>query len=219
MLNEAFIRKNLLLKDGNKVIGIYGTGLAGKRTFEALSNLKTEIRFFLDGDSNKIGKTFCDKEIKDLNSISKDAVILIAANPCYRIHERLEKAGIEQWEYVDPEYLYLYSEGFDSNKIQEIYKTNEQSIRRAYEMLEDDVSRNTYEAILKHRMQHNLALINSVYNENQYFGNDVIGSVSGGFVDCGAFTGDTLKRFINQLEGGYRTNIMRLKQKKKTVMI
>ncbi len=197
MLKEVFTKKNLSLKDGEK-LGIYGTGLAGKEVFEALDRMRVGVDFFLDGDPAKTGLDFCGKEIRDIVVIPKDSIILIAANPIYRIHERLEQAGIKQWEYVDPVYLHLYSEGVTEKEVTMILKENETKIYQVYKMLSDEKSKKVFASVLKHRVKHDLSLINEIYDENQYFGNDIIPVVSGNFVDCGAYIGDTLRRFLKQ---------------------
>ncbi|MCM1251844.1 MAG: FkbM family methyltransferase [Clostridium sp.] len=143
--------------------------------------------------------TFLGKEIMDISSVNNNTAILIAANPVYNIHERLLRAGIEKWEYIDPEFMYLLCEGNNRKKIEHILKTNEENISQVYSMLGDEKSKQVYRSVLQHRIEHNLALINDIYDENQYFGNDIINTVSGNFVDCGAFNGDTLKRFLKQI--------------------
>lgn len=187
----------------NQKLGIYGTGLAGKTVFDSLEKMGVQVSFFLDQDNQKIGKKFCDREIADISKIDKDASILIAANPSYGIHERLRKQGIAQWKYVDPEYLYLLSEGHTREKIKQTIKENEDKILQVYDMLEDEKSKQVLELILKHRLDHELELISRIYDENQYFGNDLIGIINGNFVDCGAFDGDTMRRFLKQVDGEY----------------
>ncbi|MCM1217604.1 MAG: FkbM family methyltransferase [Lachnospiraceae bacterium] len=46
-------------------------------------------------------------------------------------------------------------------------------------------------------------LIEKIYDKNQYFGNDLITKAKGSIVDCGAYTGDTLKRFLDQKEDDF----------------
>lgn len=184
-------------------IGIYGTGLAGKAVFEALDRMNIPVAFFLDGDNNKVGLTFCNRECVDLNKIPKNCDILIAANPKYGIHHRLESANIKSWKYVDPEFLRLYSKGYTEQKINSILQDNTDKIHRVYDELADEKSKLVFESILRHRKEHNLGLLNNICDENQYFGNDIIGLPEKNFVDCGAFTGDTLKRFLNKTTGGY----------------
>lgn len=202
MLKEALIKKNILLSK-DEVIGIYGTGLAGGQVYTALADMNIPVGFFLDGDSRKTGDFFCGKEIIDLKDAAKEAVILIAADPAYGIHERLEKADFHRWDYIDPGYLSLYSSGYNEKTVGEIYRLNQDKIRCVYDELADEKSKETFAAVLEHRRVHDLSLIDRVYDKNQYFGNDVIGSVNGNFADCGAFTGDTLQRFMKQVKGEY----------------
>ncbi len=208
---------NVILSDDIGSIGIFGTGLAGKETFEALVRMQVPVKFFLDGNNTKVGETFCDREIVEITEVEKDSVILIAANPVYGIHKRLEKAGLCHWTYVDPEYLHLYSLGYDDKRINSIYRLNEDKIRLVYDLLEDDRSKKVFSSILIHRMEHDLSLIHNIYDVNQYFGNDVIGSADGSFVDCGAYTGDTLKRFVQQVGGG-GTTTTHLRQKREIMI-
>ncbi len=206
----------LTLRDESDIV-IYGTGLAGKMVFDALSKMKIRVSFFGDGNNEKIGTSFCGKEIVDINKINKDAIVLIAADPSYGIHQRLERAEINRWEYVDPAFLDLLSEGYDKSKIEHILKLNKNKISQVYNMLEDEKSKQVLRYVLQHRLEHKLALIAEIYDQNQYFGNDVINTINGNFVDCGAYDGDTLKRFMRQIEGG-GIFIMHLKQKRATIM-
>ena len=200
---EKVLAKRMLRLEDYENIGIYGTGLAGESVFKSLSKMGIEVSFFLDGDETKIGSIFLGKKIIDISSVKEEDFILIAANPEYKIHERLNYKGIANWKYIDPEFLYLWSEGFDSDKIKTILKENKDKIWQVYELLGDEKSKKVLESVLQHRLSHNLLLINDIYDGNQYFGNDIIGLVNGNIVDCGAYTGDTLKRFVEQAGGGY----------------
>ena len=201
--------------NNQKNIGIYGTGLAAQTAFEALCKKNIEVSFFLDGDETKTGTFFCGRKIIDIGMVPCEMLILIAANPKYHIEERLEEKGINNWLYADPEYLHLWSEGFDRNWLKVILKENEEKIYQVYNMLADNKSQKVFRSILEHRLRHDLSLIDEIYDENQYFGNDVIGLANGNIVDCGAYTGDTLRRFIEQKNGGGHITIMLLKRNMK----
>lgn len=190
----------MILKNSNHS-GIYGTGSAGMQVLKTLEKMNIVVDFFLDNDSKRSGKILYDKQIIDINKVPQNTIILIVANPVYRIHERLIQVGIEKWDYVDPEWIWLYSEGFDTCKVRDILHINREKIYKIYKMLYDEFSRNVFRAVLKHRMDHDLDLINGIYDKNQYFGNDVIPFINGIFADCGAFIGDTLKRIIRQNTG------------------
>ncbi len=199
---REILEKRDSMPENGVVIGIYGTGLGGRMVFRALQRLGIPVGFFLDGDARKQGSYCCGKKIIDLDDAGLNAYIWIAADPAYKIHERLECRNM-RWDYVDPAYIYLYSEGYDSIKIRSIFQEHKNSICRVYDMLEDEMSKKVFQSILMHRLEHDLSRIQDIYDENQYFGNDVIPYISGNVVDCGAYTGDTLRRFLGQLsEGG-----------------
>ncbi len=182
-----------------KFLGIYGTGIAAQMTFEALQRMDVNVDFFLDGRVEQIGEIFCGRKIQNIEDISKDSKILICANPIYGIHDRLIDYDINNWIYVDPELIRMYSfdrKYFENQK--KIMKENAEKIQKVYAMLADDISKEVFSAVLTHRFSHNIDALSKLYEKNQYFENDVIGLASGTIVDCGAYTGDTLKRFIAQ---------------------
>ncbi len=179
---------------------IYGTGLAAQMGCRALERLSVNCIGFIDADEEKWGHTLCGREIKGLNQTLPEQQILIMANPKYEIHERLNRAGYHKWMYVDAEILREYTQvgGGYFNLLDEILKKNSRKIRHVYNMLADERSRVTFEYVFMHRMNHRLELISKIYEKNQYFGNDLIPKAEGSIVDCGAYTGDTLERFLNQ---------------------
>ncbi len=180
-------------------IGIYGMGAAAEMVFRALKKLQITVDFILDGNPDNIGVTFCEKKVVNLYTLPKDVLVLIAANPKYEIHKCLKAAGLQWYMYVDPEFLHLYSEGYSKDRIGYILKKNRHKIQMVYDMLEDKKSKNIFSTILRHRMRHDVESVYAICDENQYFGNDVVPYVAGNFVDCGAFVGDTLKRFLKQV--------------------
>jgi FkbM family methyltransferase len=69
-------------------------------------------------------------------------------------------------------------------------------INRIYDLLADNLSRLVFERVISFRLTLDSSLIHDIFDPNIYFGNDVIPSYNGeAFIDCGAFTGDTLIDF------------------------
>lgn len=188
---ELILKK---LKQADK-IGIWGTGLAGSMIYGALQRLHIEVQFFADNDPQKTETYFLGTVVKDMMHIPPDALILIAANVKYGIHEQLRAVSAE-YLYIDPVYLYFWDKNTD---VAQILYENKQQIDDVYQMLTDDVSKKVYRNILLHRAVHNLTLVWEVYDEHQYFGNPIVKQAKGCFVDCGAFRGDTLISFLGQI--------------------
>lgn len=181
-------------------VGIWGTGLAGTMICDALHRLGIEVQFFLDNNRERIGLNFRGGVVKNITEIPLGALIIIAANVKYGIHKQLENTSIKNYIYIDPVYLHLWNENIE---IAELINQSSEPIDDVYNMLADDYSRKTYKNVLLHRAVHDLELIWEVYDEHQYFGNKIVKQASGSFVDCGAFQGDTLKSFLNQI-GSYK---------------
>lgn len=178
---------------------IYGTGLAAQMGCKALERLSLDCECFIDADEKKWGTMLCGKEIRDLKQISLDKYIFIMAAPEYKIHKRLQKAGFNKWTYIDPEILREYKEGY-FRQIRNQLKANQNIINEVYHMLADNFSRKVFEYVITHRMGNRLDLVGEIYDKNQYFGNDLLRKTKGSVIDCGAYTGDTLRRFMGQLE-------------------
>lgn len=183
-----------------KSIVIWGTGIAAGMVHGRIKDLGMDIKFFAESNQSGSEKEFCGKGVKGIDDIAPDDFVVIAANFKYAIHEKLQAAGINNFAYLDPHLFCNAAAGSFERLVQE----NADKIDQVYGMLEDHMSQKTFENILLHRAVHNIELMEEIYEEPPYFGNDVIGEVSGTFVDCGAFQGDTLQQFLAQASGSYK---------------
>lgn len=82
-----------------------------------------------------------------------------------------------------------------------ILKIHWQDVLRCYDLLDDEKSKNDYAAVIANRLAGRY--IHNVYTDNSYFVWPYLTSMPIGenFVDCGAFTGDTIEKFIWFNEG------------------
>lgn len=193
--------KELLRRAENaEDVYIYGTGLAAVRGKSALKHLGINISGFIDKDADGTGM-LCGEKILPLSLINHQSEIFIFANPEYGIHERLKKKGYENWVYIDPTYSYLYDDTYVDRTYKQVISDRDK-IEDVYNLLSDDKSRAIYDVVVNQRISHCVPVqkFSTFFDHNQYFGNDIVSSICGCYVDCGAYTGDTLKRFLNQIE-------------------
>ncbi|MCM1231539.1 MAG: FkbM family methyltransferase [Butyrivibrio sp.] len=176
-------------------IVIWGTGLAGNMIYNALKQRGMEPDLFVDSDSVRQGKEIDGKKVVGPTEIPQKALVIIAANVRYRIHEMLDNRAIE-YMYIDPVFLHFWNPQMD---VSEILRENSKEIDTVYKCLSDNYSKKVFKNVLIHRMVHNINLIWDVYEPNQYFSNCTVKKAKGCFVDCGAYQGDTLKSFLNQI--------------------
>lgn len=182
-----------------KEVVVWGTGLAGVMICESLERLGISISFFADNNREKVGTVLCNRTVLGIETIPKSAFIIIAANVKYEIHKQLENASLDRYTYIDPLWLYCYKR----NNVSSILSENADAIDSVYNLLSCEISKNVYRKVLLHRAIHDIRLIWEIYDEHQYFGNDLVKEAYGNFVDCGAFQGDTLVSFLKQSKGRY----------------
>lgn len=179
---------------------ICGTGLAAKFVYEGLMKMGIKINCFVEG-GNETKRTYLGLPVNSENDIPNNSRCLICANPDYKIEKRLERCGITDWKYIDPIICREYAHNNDYFKtIIRRLTDNKKRIDDLRECLADEQSRHVLDVVLEHRINPEIRKIYEIFTE-QYFGNDLVKRVDGyDFVDCGAYNGDTLKRFIHQLE-------------------
>ncbi len=175
-------------------IVIWGTGVAAELVYENLSKMKINISVFSDNDKKKWNTIYKGLKIISPEEITKDSLIIICANFEYNIHHQLNKIGINNYIYIDPAYFYADSRDLVIKKITQ----NFEKVNKVYNLLADEHSKYVFRNVLLHRAVYDIRLIWDVYDENQYFGNDIVKEIKGNFLDCGAFNGDTLRRYLKQ---------------------
>ncbi len=180
------------------IIGIWGTGLAAQQVYKDLCAMGYVPAFFADNDQAKWGTLYKNISVISIDDIPNNSLVIICANVKYQIHQQLQRHGIDNYMYIDPEYFqYLPNE-----QVRDTINSNADKIERVYTILADTESKQVFRNILLHRAVHDLELVWKVYEENQYFDNRIVEHVSGNFVDCGACEGDTLQRFLAQIGRG-----------------
>lgn len=79
---------------------------------------------------------------------------------------------------------------------------NKKEIEKIIHKLADEKSRSVYQNIWKYRATHNRKFLKGIVDKDQYFDSGLIKlTKKEGFVDCGAYRGDTVQAFCNHLKG------------------
>lgn len=183
-------------------IVLWGTAGAANFAEKFLRSQHLKLNFVTDSFHHRENESwndipFLNKE--DLFLMKSSVIVVIACSYGYKIDKLLDEHAIP---YVT----------FDTNLhdtdiisgISQCANAKEQilnsfgAIERVFQMLQDEKSRKTLYNVLSYRITLNRSLIQSVYDPNLYFGNDVLQSFSGNTViDCGAYVGDTVKSFFD----------------------
>jgi FkbM family methyltransferase len=197
--NDLVLFINIIKKNTKDII-IYGTGIAAREMYEFISyELKRNVICFVD----RIRKeSYCGLPVCDLAEIKdKDNLVIIAASTMYDIEKRLDSLGLDNYIQVDPFILQEYiinKKYLETNKA--IFDKDLKKINEVYDFIEDEKSKTVFNTVIQQRINPTLKELKKIYDKNQYFGNDVIPLINGNIVDCGAYDGDTLIRFLQQKE-------------------
>lgn len=183
---EAF-EKNM--KNG---VLIYGAGFVGTWAAKYLKSINVEVKYFIDRDSSKWKSKLMGCEIigPEDDRIKECPFILIAA--------RHAISPVTQM-YSKTNYVTMPFEGYYCIKNYKEY----QDVRDNY--LEDEKSKYTYNALLYTMLTGKTESCLKVMEKDMYFSlPEFSGTFDETFVDAGAFTGDSVERFIWENLGTFR---------------
>lgn len=181
-----------------KDIWIFGAGNTAWLCQEGLKRLRDEgfvLRGYSDNDSKKWGGYINHVPIASLEEMrrcflkKRSVALACSAMPESRhaIGSQLESMGME-WYSLD----------------EMILKLHKKEVGKCYEMLWDDLSREIYASVLSFRMygsELDFCPVDDRYFALPSFKELDIGEV---YIDCGAYIGDSVERFIWRREGIFK---------------
>ena len=148
--------------------------------------------------------TFCGRPILRTSEITRDALVLAASGGRpLTVREKLDRLGVEHLDYFSlcrwsGAHLreIVFNEGFG-----EEFLANEPQYRWAYELLADDISRDSFRKLVSFRLNGDIDVMTGFVDrqQEQYF-EDFLDLHSDGevFADIGAFHGETSLEFMRR---------------------
>lgn len=191
----------ILLEDNvttvkNKELWIFGAGNTAALYYNGLLRLEKEgfyIKGYIDNDKRKWGQQWNNKEIVSLDSLinrKKNICILICS-----IQSKVVDSISRQLSEAEFEYYHID---------EVIFKLHKEEILQVYDLLEKD-SKEIYAILLKERMQCEGIQLPVDMNEQYFALRPFMFSNPGEiFVDCGAYVGDTIERYIWKRDGVFK---------------
>lgn len=189
-------------------IVIFGAGIGGKATMDLLNNnlLGQKVRYFSDNNLNKVGKHYCDRNVIHPNEIkektSPKRLIIISSTAYDIVSKQLIGYGIDE----DELYYFQLARLSEKSEEKEYIRQHISDFESIYNKLQDEKSKLIYRCILNYRITNNILYLKEMSSyidseENQYFDNILLEQYyfETGFVDAGAYTGDTLSQMHKNL--------------------
>ncbi len=185
---ERVLTENIPDLEG-KCLWIWGTGNTACLYQEGLSRIEfgSRIEGYVDSDMEKWkgGGYFYGKPVISPSMLKecKDICVLICAgtpNAIGEIRKELNEMNVSAF-FID----------------EVILKTYRENVLKCYDLLFDDDSKDIYAEVVKSRLKGEYP-DKKVYSDNQYFIWNKLTSKDVGevYVDCGAYVGDTIEKYI-----------------------
>lgn len=187
------------IKSHGLPIIMLGAAQTAQRFTNEFTKFGVEINgYAVDEKYFQPNKTFLGKTVYNFEELSKqpgkyifvlgiEDEILGSNRALKFVQQKIGYTLIKDFVPIDYEYISARMENFSET----------------FEMFSDDLSRQTMTAYLKSKITGDPSYNFPVYDPNQYF-NEVTATLSGGgYVDCGAYNGDSVEKFINWSGGNY----------------
>lgn len=198
ILNSSFDE----FKIPTRQLVLYGCGIFGTATLEALNEYNIKPIAVCDSNPNKIGTNFFGHTVISFEKaiqLFSDFDILIASGTFYNeIKEYVLK-------YVTEDRISIINLNRSNvEEFREIITGNKDKLEEIFNKLTDDTSRDIMLNIIKAKLTNNPMYFQKIYSEHQYFNELINLSDEEYFLDGGAFLGDTMKEFVEITNNKYK---------------
>lgn len=202
LLKESFPDISLVMSGQNPVV-IYGAAKMGRLFYKNLSERGIPVKAFADGNPALWGSSIEGVQIvspEGLRALYYNSPVLVASLLHEsEIYHRLLEMGLPLVYplcFLNFNYPDIFASPLYFNKFHSLFEESAQlGISEAGRLWADKESRDVYYNILRFRLTFNKGHIHSVKSDpaKLYFETELLGLSEESFLDCGAYTGDTLE--------------------------
>lgn len=188
------------LKETDKPILLYGMGNGADKIINVLEEKNIEYKGVFASDGFVRDKLFHGKKImsySEAKELFPEMIVLLCFGSARDdVRQNVLKIASEQ-ELFAPEVPVISGGLF----CEEYYNFNKSRFDAVYKKLADDLSRKTYENLIKYKLSGKIEyLIDCEVESDEPFRNILKLSQNETFVDLGAYTGDTVLEFVNKVK-------------------
>ena len=190
------------IKNENADVILYGSGCWAKQQYLMLKELGVEVKAVgVDAKYYKPGAFFFDKEIYSIENLSQkfpDASLWVGFNLDQKSFLSIKTELSKKYQFKE---IYAcdcakYDNFANQNYNYDEVKKNAASFEWVYNKLADRKSKETLISYLNQRVSGDYKYAEDVFDPDHYFSKDIIKLNHEVFVDCGAFTGDTIQELL-----------------------
>ena len=183
------------LKKNKRHVVLYGAGYCGHEALKLLQ--ENDIHVMEICDDFRAGELLDGIVISDISDITIpfDTTIFITSGYDDEMKKKLSELGyMDKYMPID----FGRYDKFKENK--EYFLDNAFALNTAYNLFSDDKSKEIFIRLINYRISRNLEFLEGICeNTVQYFPAEEWFEIDGGYLDLGAFNGDTIQTYLNYI--------------------
>ncbi|MBP1536702.1 MAG: FkbM family methyltransferase [Ruminococcus sp.] len=192
------------LKSCGKPIYIYGMGNGSEKILHLFDRFGISCSGIFASDDFVRGQSFCGFKVQRFSDVMADStdklIVLGFGSSLDEIMARVQSIE-EKFELVAPDTSVTDSGYFDKERFFDLYSKAE----RAYSLLEDDLSRKTFECITAYKITGSLKYLRECFCDESEANSLLCLGGSEQYFDLGAYRGDTVESFVSLVNGKYKS--------------
>ena len=191
------------LKNSQKPIYIYGMGDGCEKILHKFKLMDIECNGIFASDDFVRGQEFAGFKVQRLSDVEKscnDFIVVPAfGSSLPEIMQRLENIA-DKHILIMPDTPVAGEEYFDKSQLLNRFS----DVQKVYELLADDLSKDVFIKVLSYKITGDISYLKKVFSQPDEAYEKILRLCDHEvYVDLGAFTGDTVKEFLNHTENKY----------------
>jgi len=190
----------------NKKCILFGAAQLGKKFYDIFNDIGVEVVAVTDNNENLWGQSYFNTTIIPPSSLTNYATIpiVLTSKNVFEIQQQIKKMQLSQ--EVVPHYVFTilfpdkFKNPFHGCIVDKVYSMKDKIVE-AYMKLEDETSKQIFMKLLKFRFTLNVADLPKPCGEEYYPKHGWTLQDDEIYVDIGAFTGDTMQKFLHRTGG------------------
>ena len=192
------------IKNCGKPVLIYGMGNGSEKILRLFDRFGITCDGIFASDDFVRGQSFCGFKVKSFSEVMNDPadklIVLGFGSSLDDIMARIER--IEQrFELIAPDTSVTDCGFFDKDRFFDLFS----KARKAYSLLEDDLSRKTFECVTAFKITGDTQYLRNCFCDEQKTAQLLGLTDDEMYFDLGAYRGDTVESFVSQTGGKYRS--------------
>lgn len=186
-----------------KPIYIYGMGNGSEKILRLFGRFGIKCEGIFASDDFVRGQSFCGYKVQRFSDVMNDPadklIVLGFGSSLDEIMARIESIE-DRFELLAPDTSVTDEGFFDKERFFDLYEKAE----RAYSLLEDELSRKTFECVTAFKITGNTKYLRECFCDEGEAKSLLGLTGSEEYFDLGAYRGDTIEEFVRLVGGRYR---------------